>query len=551
VVTLTVSDGYSSIDKTTTETITASPVSVSSITAPSTAAVCDSVGFTVNLGDSCNKDNLTYVWSFGDGFSDPDGGVVENHTYAAAGTYTIIVSNESLTLTAVSGLPSSATTCDWVSFSATALGGCDDSIKYTWDFGDDSETQSGQFATHTYSEPGTYTATVSAVDTHGGSASGSTTVTISSGSAPTISGLTATASGSDITLNWGSSSSDSSYYIIYRATSASGSYQEVGYSGSLGYTDSGLAPGQTYYYEVQGVNACGIGALSSPASASIASAGSSLTVTISPASATVDEGSSQAFTASYTPNSSPGTVSYAWYLDNNLDTSSTTASYSASFDEAGSHTVSCVVTDSTNGMGEGSASVTVTGSGFNVDADPSDLPVPISHPQTTQVEVSPENGYAGSVALTAVAQNSDGSAATGISLSWTSNTASLANGATSVPLQVSGSTVGNYSVVVTGTDSNGTTDSTTIDVTVQTGDFTLDADPDYAEVSLGGGSAPSTLTVSALDDFTGSVTLSSTFDGVDLAVKRQPCGRNAGCGAEILNRCKCCDWFVFYRNSRL
>jgi len=82
-------------------------------------------------------------------------------------------------------------------------------------------------------------------------------------------------------------------------------------------------------------------------------------------------------------------------------------------------------------------------------------------------------------------------------------------------------------------------------------DFTLDADPDYAEVSLGGGSAPSTLTVSALDDFTGSVTLSSTFDGVDLAVKRQPCGRNAGCGAEILNRCKCCDWFVFYRNSRL
>ena len=66
----------------------------------------------------------------------------------------------------------------------------------------------------------------------------------------TPTGLTATATGSQsVSISWNSSSGATSY-TLERATSASGTYTQV-YSGlATQYSDSGLSPGTTYYYEV-------------------------------------------------------------------------------------------------------------------------------------------------------------------------------------------------------------------------------------------------------------------------------------------------------------
>jgi len=57
------------------------------------------------------------------------------------------------------------------------------------------------------------------------------------------------ASSSSINVSW-SPVQDATYYYIYRSTSASGTYEQVGTSQTTTYTDKGLSAGTTYYYKV-------------------------------------------------------------------------------------------------------------------------------------------------------------------------------------------------------------------------------------------------------------------------------------------------------------
>ena len=75
-----------------------------------------------------------------------------------------------------------------------------------------------------------------------------------SGTSTGTGGVTASAtSSSSITISWPSVSGASIYYIS-RSSSASGSYETVGYSYSTSYTDTGLSANTTYYYLVQVLN---------------------------------------------------------------------------------------------------------------------------------------------------------------------------------------------------------------------------------------------------------------------------------------------------------
>ena len=127
-----------------------------------------------------NEDEVTtpvsYQWSFGDGST--GSGLLTTHSFSQSGQYevTFTASNtagevsETLTvqvtdppvpagIATINADPSPATAGQEVTFTSNVRG--DAPITYSWDFGD-GNTGSGESATHTYDEPGTYTVTLSA-----------------------------------------------------------------------------------------------------------------------------------------------------------------------------------------------------------------------------------------------------------------------------------------------------------------------------------------------------------------------------------------------------
>ena len=111
-------------------------------------------------------------------------------------------------------------------------------------------------------------------------ASGTLSVSSNGGGDPTSSkpstptGLTATASSSCINLSWNSVSGATSY-IVYRSTSASGSYTNIKSTTSTSYQDCSVTAGTTYYYKVAAKNSAGTSSQSSYVSAKVSSGGTS------------------------------------------------------------------------------------------------------------------------------------------------------------------------------------------------------------------------------------------------------------------------------------
>ena len=83
-------------------------------------------------------------------------------------------------------------------------------------------------------------------------------------------GLTAVAGNAQVTLNWTvptfNGGSSIIRYNVYRSTSETSGYALVNSPLGITYVDTGLTPGQTYWYEVSAVNAAGEGAMTAPIS---------------------------------------------------------------------------------------------------------------------------------------------------------------------------------------------------------------------------------------------------------------------------------------------
>lgn len=153
------------------------------------------LGQSVTFDGSGSNDSdgaiTSYAWDFGDGTNGV--GVTANHTYGAAGSYTVV-----LTVTDDDGATGTATTSVEVSappvaviapvtevahgqtstFDATGSTDADGTIvSYSWNFGD-GNTGTGATTTHTYAEPGTYAVTLTVTDNDGATDSETIGVTV-------------------------------------------------------------------------------------------------------------------------------------------------------------------------------------------------------------------------------------------------------------------------------------------------------------------------------------------------------------------------------------
>lgn len=181
-----------------------------------------------------NIQNNSPNWSISE-YRDPGGAPVER-TFTQVGEYRYLCSlhgGMTGTINVVADVPNSAPTADplvdpkdgpaplYVHFEARATDPDGDPLTYRWDFGDNSPVSTADHAHHTYSEPGTYAATLKVSDGKGGEYDQTFPITASGPvtQAPTVDGsanpttgdaplsVTFMASGQDpqgdtVTLSW-------------------------------------------------------------------------------------------------------------------------------------------------------------------------------------------------------------------------------------------------------------------------------------------------------------------------------------------------------------
>jgi PKD repeat protein len=179
---LTVTDnqGISSVAVQGTVTPTAPP-DVPPVAVPKGS--CTNLACTFNGSGSSDSDGsvASYSWNFGDGSS--GSGEFPNHPYASGGTYNYsltVTDNDGVSSTPVQGtvtatLPdvppvaAGSGSCSNLvcGFNGSGSSDVDGSVaSYSWDFGDGS-SGAGEFPSHTYSSPGTYTYSLTVTDDQG------------------------------------------------------------------------------------------------------------------------------------------------------------------------------------------------------------------------------------------------------------------------------------------------------------------------------------------------------------------------------------------------
>jgi len=146
---------------------------------------------------------------------------------------------------------------------------------------------------------------------------------------------------------------------------------------------------------------------------------------------------------------------------------------------------------------------------FSLSVSPGSVTVTQGSSGGATVTITPINGFTGTVTLSA------SGFPPGVTVSF--NPLSLSNGNSTLTLTVpSGTQTGNFTVTITGTSASPSlTHSTTITLTVNAPaqpNFSLSASPNSLSI-VRGASKTSTITVTALNGFTGTVNLSASLGG--------------------------------------
>lgn len=148
------------------------PPQIIALDGPTSVLTGESVTYTATVNEEEAERPLSYQWQFGDGST--DSGSTASHTYNQPGTYTVTFSasnsageaSESITveatappvpaqITSTNATPNPVEEGETVRFSSNVQG--DRPLSREWSFGEGS-TAMGESPTHTYDEPGQYTA---------------------------------------------------------------------------------------------------------------------------------------------------------------------------------------------------------------------------------------------------------------------------------------------------------------------------------------------------------------------------------------------------------
>jgi len=216
-VTLTVTDNDAltdSITQTVTVTFNNPPVASFTVTKDYLDVFVDASASTDDFGIA------SYAWSYGDGGS--GSGVMDSHTYAAAGTYLVTLTvvdtggKSSTTSMSVSVVPNTSpiaaitlVSTNYLVVTLSGSGSTDDSgiASYAWNFGD-GLTGSGVSVTHTYAASGSYTVTLTVTDDHGLTGSTTKLVTVEERDDPPDASFTYTVNGLTVSVDASGSTDD-------------------------------------------------------------------------------------------------------------------------------------------------------------------------------------------------------------------------------------------------------------------------------------------------------------------------------------------------------
>jgi fibronectin type 3 domain-containing protein len=180
----------------------------------------------------------------------------------------------------------------------------------------------------------------------GGASGGTNPPPVTAPPAPT--GLTAAVGSSSVTLHWNAATGATTYTVL-RSTSSGAETTYVTSVTPTTYVDTGVTPGTTYYYKVEGVNTAGPGSPSSEASAVIPS---------HIVAGIAKNCSSASCQFSSTSTDQGGTITtYSWSTSGGTGSGAT---FSHNFTTAGTYTVYLSVSDNKGSSGSTSVNVTCT-----------------------------------------------------------------------------------------------------------------------------------------------------------------------------------------------
>jgi PKD repeat protein len=217
-------------------------------------------------GTAVGSNSFTYAWNFGDGTT-ASGTLSPAHVYQNPGTYTAqltatdalgmtgissvtvtVVNSSSSTPTVSAGSPITVNAGSSASFSQATESGGTAPFAYSWNFGDGTQQSGSLNPSHTYANPGSYTATVTVTDANNLSSSTSVAVTVND-VAPTVT-LSAPSSG---TVGTAASFSAS-------ATDISPVVQAAGFTYNWNFGDgtTGTGASLTHTYTTAGIYAVSV-----------------------------------------------------------------------------------------------------------------------------------------------------------------------------------------------------------------------------------------------------------------------------------------------------
>ncbi len=409
---------------------------------------------------------VSYDWSFGDGNTAT--GVTTVHTYASAGMYVAILTvtdNDNLSSTYTytffveappslenptaffTASPISGDAPLFVSFNASGSSDSDGTIvSYIWDYGDGSNG-TGQMSSHTYTNPGTYTAELIVTDNDGLNDTYSVTITVEEPivlEAPNAFFTASPTSGDGplfVSFNANSSSDSDGTIVSYSWDYGDGS-NGTGMTSSHTYTTAG-----TYTAELTVTDNDGLSdthTVSITVSEPPAPETPNAFFTASPTSG--DGPLFVSFNASGSSDSDGTIVSYSWDYGDGSNGTGMTSSHT--YTTAGTYTAVLTVTDNDDLTDEYGVTIIVTEPSAAPTAFFTLSPNSAAGDFTVDFDASDSSDDDG-VILTYVWNFGDGNLDTGVSTSHTYAAA------------------GTYTVTLTVTDDDGLSDTFTASTTIE------------------------------------------------------------------------------------